>query len=785
MWFDWAKIGLLDSVLFSILCMLTIYLVGSGILRLILALSKKSDPFALFDFVVRTNFRILFGLIFIFLLFLIFSLFSLPVIVSTLAILAMAIVGFVVSFRNLPFKLPKKINLRKFAFIFSVLIILFVTIILSSMLITGFFGSTNDDGADHTLMIRIILDHPNALFTRISQPFASFMLSYPSGSHVLSIFFLTLLNVPIQKIVIMVIAILPTLIALSFYSTIKCLFESKALAIIGLITAAFFTFSISMGPLSWAGLPLLLSLFISITSFGLIFVFLLKNKMTYLNASLLGLIFFISSQIYPVTLLMVTLWFLLILSLKLFYKVRSIPKLPFSVPLFLSRKNILLTVAFFLPLLFSIPYFYTIYLNYISGNSFTILNSVTDASVDVSKSIISFNWLFDVPALSLFFSKFGQLLALGPISLILLIALFIPQLSKKMASIFPLEEFRRSLFLVYFFMLLIMIYLTLTLDLPIQFLTYFIDPQRVWQHIFIPGTILTAFVIFFGVFFGYLAFRRLLSHDGVNVGKLKRHRIMVFALLALLIVNVVLMSIPIVIEQRGIYQNVGISLKTYETLKADDLSLMRWISENVSSQAHILVSSGDSGQFVTSVTQRQTIYRYSYLRDYNELMSLLTFNSSDLRAIPIMVEYNVSYVYIGSTATTYSLQIPYYRAFDAAQFLTSPYFTLAKEVGNAWLFQFNSSAALSAYNAAVPLPEFVDPWHPSTYINILAEEGGYTTPPTGIYYGSGRLAIEAFANEGYKLDQWLLNGSYLTGPEKVVIVDYWNWTIQPVFTKIE
>jgi hypothetical protein len=783
MWFDWAKIGLLDSVLFSILCLLTLYLVGSGILRLILSLSKKSDPFGSFDFLVRTNFRILFGFIFIFLLFLIFSFFNLPVLVSTLAILATAIVGFAVSFRNLKFKLPKKINLRKFAVVFSVLIILFVTVFLSSMLITGFFGSTNDDGADHTLMIRVILDHPNALFTRISQPFASFLLSYPSGSHVLCGFFLTLLNVPIQKIVMMIVVILPTLIALSFYSTIKCLFESKALAVIGLITAAFFTFGISIGPLSWAGLPLLLSLYISISSLGLIFVFLLKNKMTYLNASLLGLIFFISSQTYPVALLIVTLWFLLILSLKLFYRVRSVPKLQFSVPLFLSRRNILLAIAFFLPLLFNIPYFYVIYTNYVSGNSFTILNSVTDASVDVSKSIISFNWLFDVPALSLFFSKFGKLLALVPISLIVLIALFIPQVSKKLASVFPSKEFRRSLFLIYFFMLVIMSYLTLTLYLPIQFFTYFLDPQRVWQHIFISGTIMTAFVIFFGSFFVYLEFRRLLSHDRVNLGKLKRNRIIVFVLLGLLIFNVVLMSIPIVTEQREIYQKVGLSFNTYETLKADDLTLMKWITENVSSQAHILVSSGDSGQFVTSVTQKLTVYRYSYLRDYSELMSLLTSNSSDLRAVPIMVEYNVSYVYIGSKATTYAQEIPYYRTFNAAQFLSSPYFSLVKECGNAWLFQFNTSAALAAYSKAGSLSEFVDTWHPPTYIDVLAGEGGYTTPPAGMYYGTGRLAVEALANPGYKLDQWLLNGSYLTGPEKVVIVDYWNWTIQPVFTK--
>jgi len=38
-------------------------------------------------------------------------------------------------------------------------------------------------------------------------------------------------------------------------------------------------------------------------------------------------------------------------------------------------------------------------------------------------------------------------------------------------------------------------------------------------------------------------------------------------------------------------------------------------------------------------------------------MTLLTSNSSDLRAVPLMIEYNISYVYIGSTATTYSLSL--------------------------------------------------------------------------------------------------------------------------------
>ena len=100
---------------------------------------------------------------------------------------------------------------------------------------------------------------------------------------------------------------------------------------------------------------------------------------------------------------------------------------------------------------------------------------------------------------------------------------------------------------------------------------------------------------------------------------------------------------------------------------------------------------------MTAVTQRQTISRYSYLQNYSYLMALLTSNSSDLRAVPIMIQYNVSYVYIGSTATTYALALSYYRQFNATQFLLTPYFKLTKQIGNTWLFQFNASDALTAY----------------------------------------------------------------------------------------
>ena len=108
------------------------------------------------------------------------------------------------------------------------------------MLITGFYGSTIDDGADHTLITRIVLDNPVSLLTRSGQPFANLTLNYPSGSHVLSAFFVSLLNVSIQKIVILISVILPTLIALAFYSTLKCLFKNKSNFDLGLGSCIFF-----------------------------------------------------------------------------------------------------------------------------------------------------------------------------------------------------------------------------------------------------------------------------------------------------------------------------------------------------------------------------------------------------------------------------------------------------------------------------------------------------------------------------------------------------------------
>jgi hypothetical protein len=761
------------------------YIVGCGILRLICILGKKTDPLVFLDFLTKTNYRIIFGFIFVVLFSLIFSIFNIPFIASSLAIFAISVLGFATKQHRFRFRPLGKIRLPSVAPVVIVLLILAATIMLSSTLISGFYGSTNDDGADHTLLTRTILDNPSTLLTHPVESYSSFALFYPMATHVLSAFLMTLLGVSIQKIVIMMSAILPCLITLSLYSTTKCLFENKFISILSLIIGAFFTVNLAYSPLSWGGLPLLFSLYLSISSMGLIYLFLAKGKMTALNAFLLGLFLFIASQTYPVALLVIFFWSLLILSLKLLSKFRSSNKCNYSFQF--SRKNLSLVIVFLIPLLLSIPYFYSIYIHNVAGHQFSILSSTVNFSVEAVKSRIGFNWLFDIPALSFFFSQFSQLLALASCSLILIIVLFIPKISQRFASIFPSKEFARSLLLVYFFMLSILGYLTLVLYLPINFLSVYFTPERVLQHIFPLAIMLTAGVIFFAVCFSYQAFKRL-YHNGDKIGlakqnKLSKNRILVCVLLALLIFNLGLLSIPLISEQQGIYKNVGLTFNTYETLHQDDISLMKWISENIPSQSRILVSAGDSGQFVTAVTQRQTISRFSYLENYSVLMAMLTSNSSDLRAVPFLVQNNVSYVYIGSIATTYAESNPVYRYFNSTQFLSTPYFSLANEDGNAFLFQFNSSKAVADFGAAGPLPMFVDTWHPSTYINILASVGGYTEPPAGLYYSSGVLSVSAFVYDGYQLDHWILNGSYLVGPQTSVNVDYQSWNLQAIFIK--
>jgi hypothetical protein len=692
MWWQPTAITLSDSILFSIVSIVILYLIGLGATKLIFAIAKKPDPFNQFDFFQRFNFRILLGFVFIILIVFILSIFNLAFLIPTLLIIAITVIGFVVSYNNYKFKLPKQFSLKKYSTHLIILLILIIAIILLSLSITGFYGSTNEDEAFHTLVTTVILNNPNALITRSAQPYANFDLYYPSGTYVLCAFFVTLLNVPIQKILIMFGAILPVLIALSFYSTIKCLFKNPALAIMGLTISALLMVNPFWIPVASGEIPSLLSLYVSISSIGLMYVF-SKNKTSWLHAFLIGLLFFIAVETYPDAIFVGIFWLIILLIENLYLKLQTKTKL--TTTSILNKQNLYKVCAFIIPFAFSFPYLYYIFENDITN--YIQINNLTIYAQSV-KSGLNFSWLLNPSAVSQVYSAFSILLILTPVAIILGILLLIPQISRKVPQL-PQSylQFKQGFYLMFVFLVLLYGYLLLALYFPINFLPALFFPvifnaQRLLVYALIPAIILTSIVILFALYFTRSAFKRLLN----NGSNLKR-KTMAWMLLAVLLACVGLLCVSFASDQQTQYAAMTNEFNTRQALKQDDLSLMQWMTKNTPPQANILVSAGDSGQYVTSITHRPTISMWSNLANYSNLMTLLTNNASDVNAIPLMIQYNVTYVYIGSTPTTYLLSNPEYRAFNATQFQATPYFILTKQIGNAYLFQFNATQTSTEY----------------------------------------------------------------------------------------
>jgi hypothetical protein len=692
MWWDWSQITVLDSILFSLVSVLILYIVGSGTIKLVVSLSKKADPFSSFDFFQKTAYRIVFGFVFVFLFALIFSFFNISFFISSLFTLVVSFVGFVLFCFDFDWRPKKEFQLRKYVFPVAIFALLFCVCVFLSFLISGYYGSTNDDAASHTLIVRIILDNANTLLSRSTRPYANFVIIYPSGAHVLCAFLLTVLSVPIQKIILMVSAILPVLIALSFYATVKSIFNSRTLSMLSLVIAGFFSAGLMWMPVSWGGLPLLMSLYLSVTSLGLVFVFLKRTKMTWVIAFFLGLIFFIAAETYPPALLIAVIWSLVLVSHRLFSSARNFGRNLLSSFRDFNKSSVATFVAFLVPLLFCVPYFYFLITHNFSDVSWTVPSSNMVSLVEFTKMRVSFNWLIDIPALSAFYSEFGRVLSLASLSLILLAILFLPRIKERIELFLP-KDFRNNFFSVYVLSLVLLSYLTVAVFPPLDFLNIVLDPSRIWEHVFVPGIILAAIVVFSVALFFNSVFKKMLGKGKLKLG---RASLSFFALLMLLIFTLIVMIPSVVVEQRQLIEgNFPDSVKAYQAIGADDLSLLQWMKQAPLLDGRILISQGDSGQYVTPITRRITSLNNP--GDYTDLMSMLTSNPNNLTAIPLLIKYNITYFYVGSKPTTFANQYSYYRHFNATQFLSSSTFSVEKQFGDAWLFWFNATEAVSEY----------------------------------------------------------------------------------------
>ena len=579
MWWDWTKITLADSMLFSVLCLVILLFVGLGFYKLFSKFGKGFGVSGSFDWLQKVNLYIFFGFVAVNFFLLLFCFAGLPFTVSTVLVVLLAVVGFVVVRPKFKPQMPK-LHAGNLAVFVTVLCVVLIILFSTSSLIAGYYGSTNDDGADHTSIVRLILDRPTALL-RWGPQGDSFPIGYTTGTHMLLAFLLTVANVAIQKVVVMVGVFLPVLIAFSFYFTMQVLFKNRLLSVLGLVVSGVLTVGYCWLPMSWGGLPVLLSLFISISGMGLIYLFLVEEKMTWFSALFLGLIFFTASQTYPHALLVLSLWSVLVLFAKFLPKLRQLGLRTVSLNLF-GRRNFVFAAAFIVPLLASFPLFFWLYNQISSGRQLGSMSSSVDFFASLVAPRIRFDWLFDTVALSNFFSSFGYLFAIVPLALVLLVALLVPRVSRWVSTVLG-AAFARSLLLVYAFMLAVFAFLSVTIYFNINVVLSFLNSERTVHHLIIPAVMLTSVILYLGGYLSYVGLRRLFVGKVVRVGSLRVSRVLGAVFLAALAISVCVFSVPVVTQQAASYAISVNNFSVYETLAEDDLALMQWMTQNVAS----------------------------------------------------------------------------------------------------------------------------------------------------------------------------------------------------------
>jgi len=118
-----------------------------------------------------------------------------------------------------------------------------------------------------------------------------------------------------------------------------------------------------------------------------------------------------------------------------------------------------------------------------------------------------------------------------------------------------------------------------------------------------------------------------------------------------------------------------------------DNELMFWMRENLTKDAVILVNPNDPGLFIPSISQRKTVFTTTgsqLSRSYQKLCDSLSNETLDSASYDVMKSFNITHVYVGSTATYFWVKD--YRWLPQL-FLGNPNFELVKRVGDACLFK--------------------------------------------------------------------------------------------------
>ena len=345
------------------------------------------------------------------------------------------------------------------------------------------------------------------------------------------------------------------------------------------------------------------------------------------------------------------------------------------------------------------------------------------------------DFLADIFYLSDFAANHGGFLYLGPLSMIFIIGtlplLLVHRKAKEDAirswDLFWMKWNSQAKWsitaFIQFELILVFLKYLYKIEFPIPLLNlssytwieYLFDPLRSWEMLYIPLMLLTCGTFEF-IILSTNIIKKEFNIIKVNFNiKIKTLKTATFKIPIInrrsiipLILCVIVVSQAILSYQSGVGNYLTWPLRTYERpytyirqyslLTIDDLTMFEWIKSFTSKDDVFLVSQTDTGQYLTSVTGRKSIYPFGPLEgsiNYRKLCFSLESEPYNPYILSLLRSYNISYVFVGSkvydpTAPTWKEAYTYNALFDPKALLHSPLFELVKKIGASYLFKVTS-----------------------------------------------------------------------------------------------
>jgi len=559
------------------------------------------------------------------------------------------------------------------------------------------------------------------------QPYFEFLIYYPPASHIIGAFVQRIAGYPIEKIVVSLSAIFTSLTVLSMYSLVKSIFKNK-------ITAIFASSLIILFPYFWHPLTFTfvspLTVFSICSGMALMIKSFWSEMAGWAKAIFLSLIFSFSIYVHPSsTVYLATLLLALVVA-----RAWRIRKKTITIA---GIKNSVLgsLLMMVLVLVFSSYYLMVIYRFLSNSTSGLPADWVFPYQRETWMSISSNPYyrpretLLNIFYLSRFAADQGVLLYLGPPSVMFALGyLFLRSKAKEGFSIEGdttqikwafLSRITLVFFIQFEFLLIFLKYID-QIQLPFSFANlpsntlYYIvggpsTPLRIWESLYVSLIVLLCAMLAFTALLPSM-FRQLSRTITVRFHLLKMHASVRFRRLnfkgaVILLLSILILLPAIFYYPDGVdryiskpfepYQNSFDTVRQYSLLREADLAMFEWIKTQTPEDAVFLVSSIDTGQYLTSATGRKSIYPPGPLtdsRDYRILTFGIETEPDNPYIASFLQAYNITYVFIGSNkydpnAPTWDVPFKQNAFFVPERLSTSPLFALQKNIGDSYVFK--------------------------------------------------------------------------------------------------